>query len=150
PSAGVCRTQPLAFLFASLAAAGLARVSPAQFLTVPDTQNTFNSSYSGTIFPPVPSTVQLIYDSSHFINAGVTGPITIQRLRFPAGDAVANSGGQTFTGMTIQLGNAAVPYSAMSTTYAANRGAMGPLSPPFNLALSAVSGTWTNDPMATI
>lgn len=110
----------------------------------PDTQNTFNSGTSTTPFSTTAGLRQYIYDTTHFTNAGVTGPITITRLRVRAADGVKNLGGNVYAGATVQLGTAAVDYLAMSTTYATNRGAMGTLSSPFSLTTLPVNGTWTN------
>lgn len=118
-------------------------------MTVPDTMNTFNAGTTTAIWRTTPGIVQLIYDTSHFTNAGVNGPITIQRLRFRGADGIRSAGGQVFSAANVQLGNAAVDYSAMNTNYAANRGAMGPLGTG-NITMLPTSGIWTNDPMVDI
>ncbi|MBK8101661.1 MAG: hypothetical protein IPK26_31655 [Planctomycetes bacterium] len=122
-----------------------AAVAQAQTLTIPDTQNTFNAGTSTTPWSTTAGLKQYIYDTSHFTNAGVIGPITINRLRFRAADGVRNQGGHTWAGVTVQLGTAAVDHLAMTTTYATNRGTMGPLSAPMAVTSLPVNGTWTND-----
>ncbi len=72
---------------------------------------------------------QMIYDTSHFTNFGVNGPCVITRLRYRASNnntAVGGSypGDGATTGITLDIGTAAVDYAAASTTYALNRGAM--------------------------
>jgi hypothetical protein len=120
----------------------------AQVLTIPDTQNTFNAGTSG-----VPFSVgrrQFIYDTSHFTAAGVTGPITINTLRFRGQDGVKNLGGNVYTGVIAQLGTAAVDYLTMSTTFATNRGVMGLPTAPLTITTQPLSGAWTNDTWITI
>ncbi|MBL8725753.1 MAG: hypothetical protein JNK49_17045, partial [Planctomycetes bacterium] len=114
-------------LLALIAAGAVVDTAAAQLLTSPDTQNTANSGTSGVPFAV--GRKQYIYDTSHFTAAGVTGPITINRLRFRGADGVKNLGGHVYTGITAQLGTAAVDYLAMSTTFATNRGVMGTATP---------------------
>ena len=67
---------------------------------------------------------QVIYDTSHFQDQGVTGPILIQRLRFRAApDGVNDPGGSIYPAVTIELSSCPLNYSAASTTFANNRGA---------------------------
>ncbi|MFN9703540.1 MAG: hypothetical protein ACK595_01820, partial [Planctomycetota bacterium] len=45
-----------------------------------------------------PSRFQIVYDASHFLgNSGVTGPITLTKIKFRGEDAEANLGGQVYT-----------------------------------------------------
>ncbi|MBK8098548.1 MAG: matrixin family metalloprotease [Planctomycetes bacterium] len=118
-------------------------------MTLPDTMNTFNAGTTTAIWRTTPGVVQFIYDTTHFTNAGVTGPITINRLRLRGADGIRNPGGQVFSAANVQLGTAAVDYAAMSTTYAANRGLMGPLGTG-NIAMLPIAGTWTNEPQADL
>ena len=131
-----------------LALAVLATVASAQTLTIPDTQNTINSGTSTTPFAV--GLKQFVYDTTHFTAAGVTGPITIDRLRFRGADGVRNLGGHVYSNVTVQLGTAAVDYLAMTTTFATNRGTMGTLSAPMTLTTQPISGAWTNDTWITI
>lgn len=130
-------------LLALIAAGAVVDTAAAQLLTIPDTQNTANSGTSGVPFAV--GRKQFIYDTSHFTAAGVTGPITINRLRFRGADGVKNLGGHVYTGITAQLGTAAVDYLAMSTTFATNRGVMGTATPGLTVTTQPISGGWTND-----
>lgn len=132
-----------------MAVLGLAAAATAQFLTVPENLNTYNSGTSAAVWRTTAGTVQLLYDQSHFLNAGVTGPITINRLRFRGSDAVVNPGGQTYTNATVRLGYAATTYTTMATAYATNRGTMGPTGTT-NIVLQPLDGKWTSDPLVNI
>jgi hypothetical protein len=136
-----------------LSLAALASTLPAQQLLVPDSQNFANSGTTTAAWPTSAAggRVQWCYDTTHWTNAGITAPVTINRLRFRAADGVRNLGGQVFTGVTVQLGylNTAAPvlgdYNTMQTTYATNQGVMGPASAPLAITMAAVSGTVPND-----
>lgn len=72
---------------------------------------------------------QFVYDTSHFTNYGCAGPILIQRLRFRASNGSSSAGGSYLgdgvtTGVTLDIGTAALDYNAASTTFASNRGVM--------------------------
>ena len=131
-----------AFLLSSLTS-----VIAAQQLLVPDSQNFVNSGTTTAAWPTsaLGGRVQWCYDTTHFTNAGVTGPITINRLRFRAADGSRSLGGQVFTGVIVQLGNAALDHAALSTTYALNQGTMGPASVPMMITMAPVSGAVPND-----
>jgi hypothetical protein len=133
-----------------LAFAALASAASAQILTIPDGQNTFNNGTSTTPWATSAGLKQFVYDTTHFTAAGVTGPITINRLRFRAADGVRNLGGHVYSGVTVQLGTAAVDHAVLSTTYATNRGVMGPISAPMTVTTQPVSGAWTNDAWITL
>ncbi|MBK8099427.1 MAG: hypothetical protein IPK26_20150 [Planctomycetes bacterium] len=126
------------------------RVPTDHSLVVPDTQNTSNTGTSTLVWRTTPGTVQMIYDASHFLAAGVNQPVTINRLQFRGADGVRNPGGQQWTGARVQLGLAATDWSTAVATFAANRGAMGPLSAPFDIQVLPISGGWTNDDMVDI
>ncbi|HEX5053483.1 MAG TPA: hypothetical protein VFZ65_17020 [Planctomycetota bacterium] len=118
-----------------------------QQLVVPDSQNFFDSGTTTAGWPTAAAggRVQWCYDTSHFTLAGVTGPITINRLHFRAADGVPNPGGQMYAGVTVRLGYAALDHAALSTTYALNQGVMGPASAPLAITLLPVTGTTPND-----
>ncbi|MBK8096982.1 MAG: hypothetical protein IPK26_07740 [Planctomycetes bacterium] len=65
---------------------------------------------------------QMVYDTTHFTNQGVTGPITISRLRFRPGSGVVNAGGSVYGTVNVQLSSCPLDYTAMSTAFATNRG----------------------------
>jgi hypothetical protein len=65
---------------------------------------------------------QVVYDASHFLGAGITGPVTITKLRFRGEDAEINLGGQVYTGVTVELGSTSLSSTTMNTTtFASNR-----------------------------
>ncbi|MEO6596460.1 MAG: hypothetical protein ABIP94_17045 [Planctomycetota bacterium] len=123
-----------------------------QQLVVPDSQNFSNTGSTTGGWPTAVAggRVQWCYDTSHFTLAGVTGPITINRLRFRAADGVPNTGGQSYFGVVVQLGNAALDHAALSTTYVVNRGIMGLASAPMVVNMLPVSGTTPNDYLVDI
>ncbi|MFN9307726.1 MAG: hypothetical protein ACK6DT_16935, partial [Planctomycetota bacterium] len=71
---------------------------------------------------PTAGRFQVLYEASHFLGAGVTGPITINRLRFRGEDGEINLGGQVYTGVTVELGSTSLSSTTMNTTtFATNR-----------------------------
>lgn len=129
--------------------AALAHAATAQSLVLPDSANSGSTGTSAALWRTTPGTVQLVYDTTHFTRAGVTGPISIDRLRFRGHDAVVNPGGQLYTGATVRLGYAAVDHAAMAAAYATNRGTMGPAGTT-NLTLLPLTGTTPNDTLVDI
>lgn len=64
---------------------------------------------------------QIEYDASHFTANGVTGPITLTELAFRGEDGEANKGGQTYSGITINVYSTSLnSAAALSTTFATN------------------------------
>jgi hypothetical protein len=65
---------------------------------------------------------QILYDASHFTGLhGVTGPMTIQYVRFRGEDTEHNAGGQTYTNVTASIySTTATSAVALSTTFANN------------------------------
>jgi hypothetical protein len=57
---------------------------------------------------------QMLYDTSVLTGVGVTGPITITRLRWRATDGAANAGGQVFNPVTIQMSRSHSSHAAPS------------------------------------
>jgi hypothetical protein len=141
------RVSPLLFGIAALA-----RLAAGQQLVIPDSQNFVNSNSTTVAWPAAAAggRVQWLYDSTHFTNAGVTGPITLTRLRFRAADGVRVVGGHVFSNVVLQLGTAAVDHASASTTYAANQGVMRPPSAPFNLTLQSVNGAIPNQTLVDL
>jgi hypothetical protein len=108
-----------------LALASLAGALSAQNLTLPDNHNLSEvqtaSSGSTAYFGTAARRFQILYDASHFTNAGVTAPITLTELAFRGEDGEANKGGQTYTGITINVYSTSLNSSAaLSTTFATN------------------------------
>ena len=82
----------------------------AQLLVAPEGMAIQSPSSSALIWRNSGFRLQQIYDTSHFLNQGVTGPITIDRIRFRAADGVVDPGGQLYfgngstTGVTVSIG----------------------------------------------
>lgn len=89
---------------------------------------------------------QIVYDASHFLNAGVNGPILITHLRFRGEDGEPNLGGQVYSGVTVEVGSTSL--GTLSTTFATNRLAatttMGPLATT-NVTVAPSLGTCPNN-----
>ena len=96
---------------------------------------------------------QVVYDASHFLGAGMTGPVLITKLRFRAEDAEINLGGQVYTGVTVELGSTSLSSTTMNTTtFAANRapalpntttlGALGTTNVTIAPALGTTPNNW--------
>ncbi|MFN9334330.1 MAG: hypothetical protein ACK6D1_17210, partial [Planctomycetota bacterium] len=85
-----------------------------------------------------PSRFQIVYDASHFLgNSGVTGPITLTKIKFRGEDAEANLGGQVYTGVNVQVGSTSLAAGGLSTTFATN---LAPAAPN-TTTMSAVGTT---------
>jgi len=116
----------------TLAVAGIASLATlvhAQRLVVPETMVYRGTSTTTTAWRSTAGRFQLMYDAIHFTNAGVTGPILINRISFRAEDnpgtfshAERNLGGQVYAGAVVQLAGSplAITTANMSTTWAAN------------------------------
>ncbi|MEO6597825.1 MAG: hypothetical protein ABIP94_24020 [Planctomycetota bacterium] len=65
---------------------------------------------------------QIIYEASHFTSkAGVSGPVTINKIMFRGEDGEPNVGGQSWAGVVVQLGSTSLNNTNMSTTFLANQ-----------------------------
>jgi len=62
----------------------------------------------------------VLYEAAHFTASGITGPVTISKLRFRGEDTEANLGGQFFTGATVQLGTTSLTTATLSPAFATN------------------------------
>ncbi len=94
------------------AAAAFASVLSAQNLVLPDNhylgesaiqaQSSGVTSWWGTTVGG--RRMMVLYDASHFTGkAGVLGPVTFSKLSFRGEDTEKNTGGQTFTGVTVNV-----------------------------------------------
>ncbi|MCC7395901.1 MAG: DVUA0089 family protein [Planctomycetes bacterium] len=63
---------------------------------------------------------QLLYEASHFLNGGVNGTVTINRLRFRAEDGEPNLGGASWSGATVRLGATSLNAATLTTNFATN------------------------------
>lgn len=97
----------------------------AQAITLPanaagvegSTSNNFPFGFTSPIWPGL--RIQACYDSSNLTTQGVSGPITVTRIRWRTNQNNAPAGG-TFSNATIAMGTAAVDYSAVTTNFATN------------------------------
>ncbi|MFO1076107.1 MAG: hypothetical protein U1E73_00110 [Planctomycetota bacterium] len=114
--------------------------------TLTESQTQEGISSSNLWWRSVPTRFQAIYHTANFALAGVTGPITITRLRFRAEDGQSNLGGQVYSNVQIQLGTTSVTGPLMSTTLA-NNAAAATLAPPITttIVVGPASGTVPND-----
>lgn len=127
-----------------LCVAALASSSLAQQILVPAQQSLGSSSTSTSVFRTTAGRFQVAYDSTLFTNVGVTGPITVTRLRFRRIDGRRNPGGNTYADVSVEVGNSALDYASLSTTFATNRGTMG--APHVSsLVVGPAEGTYPND-----
>jgi len=93
---------------------------------------------------------QIVYDASHFLGKnGVTGPITITRVKFRGEDGEANKGTQTYANVTVEVGATSVTSAAMSTNFATNRDplttTMGPLGTIATVTVAPSVGSCPNN-----
>lgn len=114
-------------------------------------ENATNQSGSTSFFRTTAGRFQVLYDAQNFLNSGVSGPITINRLRFRGEDGEPNHGGQTYSNVTVQLGSTSLSAAAVtwSTTWATNwlpatttAGAVGTMP---TLVVGASNGTVPNN-----
>ena len=124
--------------------AGLPAALNAQQLVLPDNTNLIAGTSLSQAWRSTAGRFQVCYDTTHFTNAGVTGPVTITRLRFRGVDGEPNPGGQVYTGVTVEVGDCVNNFNALSSTFAANRGTMGPLGTT-NVTVQPSLGTLPNN-----
>jgi hypothetical protein len=129
----------------------LASSAIAQELNVPDETNGYSPGGTTALWRTTAGVVQFVYDTSHFTNAGVTGPITISRIKLRHASGINYAGAHTFPAgaLAIRLGDAALDWNALSTTYASNRsanlGALGVLNGGAAVVLPNATGAWVNE-----
>ncbi|MEZ6038244.1 MAG: hypothetical protein R3F29_12240 [Planctomycetota bacterium] len=68
-------------------------------------------------FSTSPRRFQLLYNGSHFLDAGVNGPITIRRLLFRAEDGERNTDASAWTNVTVRLGRTSLWPGGMSSLF---------------------------------
>ncbi len=123
----------------------------AQLLVAPEGMALGSPAFSSLIWRNTSFRLQQIFDSSHFTNQGVTGPVSIQRLRFRAAPGVVDAGGQIYQGdgasqgVTVSLGTSANDYLSASVNFAANRGAMQTVLSFGSVQLQPAGGGAPND-----
>jgi hypothetical protein len=129
-------------LAAIVAAAGS---PPAQEAILP--ARTYYTSNSRSMSPwrGVSFRAQTVYDTSNFTAQGITGPITIHRLRLRAADGWVTAGGLSYATSNVQLSSCPVDYLAMSPFFANNRGSDNQVCFTGPVTLAAAAGTSPNN-----
>lgn len=103
----------------------------AQRLVVPDNHNFMESAVYGTNAGDANQwsgtsgkRFQIVYEASHFLgNAGIpAGGVLVTRLRFRGEDGEANLGGQTYSGVVVQLGKTALTGATTTATFGSPTG----------------------------
>ncbi|MEQ1632216.1 MAG: hypothetical protein ABL997_07565 [Planctomycetota bacterium] len=87
----------------ALALAAFAGVARSQQIVIPLNCTFANPGVSGTTWRATAFKFQMVYDNTLFTGNGVTGPMTINRLRFRAEDGEANLGGQVYSNVSVRL-----------------------------------------------
>jgi len=97
---------------------------------------------------------QVLYEASHFLTAGVTGPIVVRKIAFRTEDGVPNPGGHQWAGVQVRLAATSLTAVTMSSTFATNLAPPAPNStlpgPVATVPVStvrALGGTPNNDLM---
>jgi hypothetical protein len=138
--------------------AALTGTLSAQTLVLPDNHNLMESAvystntgdtlqWSGTSA----KRFQILYEASHFTGkAGIPpGGVLITHVKFRGEDGESNSGGQTYSGVTVEVGATSLTSATMSTTFATNRAlattTMGPLGTMPTFTLPASIGSCPNN-----
>lgn len=132
------------------ASLALSTLAPAQLLIAPEGAFVNQFSSSGLTWRTGAFTFQMIYDTTHFTNQGVVGPVSIDRMRFRAANNNTAAGGTylgdgaTF-GVNISIGTSLNDYLTPSTTFASNRGTMQTVMQNGTVVVSPGAGTTPND-----
>lgn len=126
------------------AAAAFAAAAPAQLLGAPE--NTYFTQPASTVlvWRTTAFRCQLIYDTTHFTNQGVVGPISIDRVRFRAANNNI-AAGATYNNVNFAIGTSASDYLAPSTTFATNRGTMQQVLTAGTVVAAAGGGATPNN-----
>lgn len=126
------------------AAAAFAAAAPAQLLGAPENTYFTQPTSTGLIWRTTAFRCQLIYDTTHFTNQGVVGPISIDRVRFRAANN-NTAAGATYSNVNFAIGTAATNYLAPSTTFANNRGTMQQVLTAGTVVAAAGGGATPNN-----
>jgi len=151
-----------------LTLAVLASAATAQRIVLPDNHNFMesptygNSTADTTYWRTTAGRFQIIYNAAHFTasRTGITGPITITRLKFRGEDGEANAGGQVYSNVLIQLGSTSLTDATMVTTFGSATGGgpgtvgsnrdpafttLGPVSAPTTVTVGPSVGSCPNN-----
>lgn len=75
---------------------------------------------SSSFWSTGPRHFQILYEASHFVGHGVTGPITIEGLCFRGEDGEPNAGGNSWANAQVRVGATSLDHATFSTTFATN------------------------------
>lgn len=81
---------------------------------------------STSLFRSTAGRFVVLFEASNFVASGVTGPITINKLRFRGEDTEANQGGQVYTNATVRIGSTSLTTTTLSGTFATNFAPVAP------------------------
>ena len=112
----------------------------AQSVVIPNGMAQTNSGTSTLMWRNTEFHFQMLYDPQHFLAQGINYPITITRLQFRAGGGATSTGGETYTGVNVQMSSSPSDWSNPSTTFATNRGADNSLVFNGNVVCLAAQG----------
>ena len=89
---------------------------------------------------------QILYEASHLLDAGLSGPVTLQRLVFRGQDGVPDPGGRSWAGVQVRVGSTSLAATQLSSNFASNTNAatMGPQGTT-NIVELPSSGSTPND-----
>lgn len=112
------------FLLAPMVLASVAQAQTSQ-LVLPRGHNlSINPFHTngavGSIFRNTAGKFVVIFDAQNFIDDGVVGPITINKLRFRGEDTETNAGGQTYANVNVQLGTTSLTSANLNNNWAVN------------------------------
>lgn len=82
---------------------------------------------------------QMLYDESHFLSQGIDYPIQITRIKYRAAGGATSPGGETYTGVSVDMSSSPSDWSNPSTTFAANVGTDN--TQVFNGSVTATAAT---------
>jgi hypothetical protein len=128
----------------------LSSFASAQLVIAPENTFLTQPSSSALIWRTAAFRCQLIYDTTHFTNQGIIGPISIDRMRFRAANSSTAAGGvytgdgATF-GVNLSIGTSLNDYLTPSTTFALNRGVMQNVLQNATVTVAAGAGTTPNN-----
>lgn len=124
--------------------------SPDAELVLPDTTYFEQPLSSAVALRNSAFRCQAIYDQSHFLNQGATGPIIIRGLRYRAADGVSYPGGATWPNVSVVLASSAFDHAAVTNNFAANRGPDQTLVFNGPVTVQAAEGDAPNDYVVSI
>lgn len=127
-----------------LGCAAFAAVLPAQSVVVPQGMATTNAGVSGLTWRNTAFRFQMVYDTTHFLDQGLNVPISINRLQFRANGGLMSPGGETYTGVTVQMSSSPLDFDNASTTFSARRGTDNTTVYTGNVVCLAAAGSSPN------